>query len=430
MAENVRAVAAQAVARVLTGQSLSASLEAALAAVEDSDRALLQQLCYGTLRASPKLDGLLDQILDKPLRRKDADVYALLLIGLYQLEALRIPDHAAVAATVDAIEPLKKPWARGLTNAVLRRYLREREALLSALDTAAAASHPAWLFGKLRKQWPEQFAAIIEANNEQPPMTLRINASRTSRDACLTALNDAGIAATAGVISPQALTLQQPMDVDALPGFTAGELSVQDEAAQVAAHLLGAKAGERILDACAAPGGKACHILELQPNLKELVARDIDAARLEKVVQNLARLELQATLEQGDAGNASEHHAPQSFDRILVDAPCSATGVIRRHPDVKTLRRPEDIPSFAEQQLAILSGLWPLLKPGGVLLYATCSVLREENAQVIARFLEEAADARIDPIDEAYGVNLGGALQLLPSANGSDGLFYCRLQRL
>lgn len=429
MATDVRAVAAHALAQVLGGQSLNAALPPALELVEATDRALLQQLCYGTLREAPRLQGLLGQLLDKPLRRKDADVEGLLLLGLYQLSSMRIPDHAAVAQTVDAINSLKKPWASGLTNAVLRRYLREQEMLLEGLEKASAACHPQWLFGKLRKQWPTQWEDIVAANNAQPPMTLRVNAMQSSAEAYLQRLKDAGIEATAGELSAQAITLGHPVDVEALPGFSAGDVSVQDEAAQLAAHLLGAQPGERILDACAAPGGKTCHILELEPALEEVVAQDISAQRLEKVAGNLARLNLTATLVPADACNDSAVHSPASFDRILVDAPCSATGVIRRHPDVKILRRPEDLASFAQQQLQILRSVWPLLKKGGTLLYATCSVLKEENQQVARNFIEQAPGAILDPIIADFGESLEGALQLLPNTAGGDGLFYCRIRR-
>lgn len=430
---DVRGVAAQVLASVLGGQSLNAALPSSLHEVEEKDRSLLQQLCYGSLREAPRLQGLLLQLLDKPLRRKDTDVECLLLLGLYQLGSMRIPDHAAVAQTVDAIDQLKKPWARGLTNAVLRRYLREQEVLLDALDEASAASHPAWLFGKLKKQWPQQWERIVAANNAQPPMTLRINTLNTNRDDYLQQLREAGIEGTAGRLCPEAITLTQPIDVDALPGFSNGDCSVQDEAAQIAAHLLGAQPGERVLDACAAPGGKTGHILELQPALEALVAQDISTQRLEKVAENLSRLKLKATLLTADASVEPTDAAPLLFDRILVDAPCSATGVIRRHPDVKILRRPEDLVSFAQQQLQILQGVWPLLKEGGTLLYATCSVLKEENQQLIARFIEHAPDASIDPIvDPAivnYGESLAGAIQFLPGVTSSDGLFYCRLHR-
>jgi 16S rRNA (cytosine967-C5)-methyltransferase len=279
------------------------------------------------------------------------------------------------------------------------------------------------------EQWPAAAASIVEANNQQPPMTLRVNDRRLSRQEYLGNLQNRGIAATAGNLSPHAIKLACPTDVWELPGFMAGQVSVQDEAAQMAAALLGAAAGERVLDACAAPGGKACHILELQPELAELVAMDVDAVRLQKVSENLQRLGLDATLLTGDAANPPAHLEPASFDRILVDAPCSATGVLRRHPDVKLLRRESDIAQLAVQQRSFLQGLWPLLKAGGTLLYATCSILDEENSQVVQGFLTEQQDAALSCNNISWGLAAACGRQLLPSTGGPDGLFYALLRK-
>ena len=429
MNADVRATAARVIGAVIGGLSLNQVLPEKLNDVSERDRALLQQLSYGTLRQSPRLQAILRQLLDKPLRDKDRDVQGLLLCGLYQLDSTRVPDHAAVAATVDATRALKKHWAKGMTNAVLRRYLREREQLTYALDEAAAASHPAWLFQKIVAQWPAPAAAIIDANNQQPPMTLRVNRGQASRDDYISSLKGHGIAAKAGCLSKHAIQLAVPIDVWDLPEFSAGRVSVQDEAAQMAALLLQAGAGERVLDACAAPGGKTCHILELQPELAELVAMDVDELRLQKVSENLQRLNLKATLITGDAASPPAALQPASFDRILVDAPCSASGVIRRHPDVKLLRRESDIAPLANQQLCILRGLWPLLKTGGTLLYATCSILDEENSQVIQRFLTEEGDAALSDTEMAGSESVTSGRQLLPSSGGTDGLFYAALQK-
>lgn len=429
MSADVRATAARVIGAVIGGLSLNQVLPEKLNDVSERDRALLQQLSYGTLRQSPRLQAILKQLLDKPLRDKDRDVQGLLLCGLYQLDSTRVPDHAAVAATVDATRALKKHWAKGMTNAVLRRYLREREQLTQALDEAAAASHPAWLFQKILTQWPAAAAAIIDANNQQPPMTLRVNRGQASRDDYISSLKGHGIAAKAGCLSKHAIQLAVPIDVWDLPEFSAGRVSVQDEAAQMAALLLQAGAGERVLDACAAPGGKTCHILELQPELAELVAMDVDELRLQKVSENLQRLNLKATLITGDAASPPAALQPASFDRILVDAPCSASGVIRRHPDVKLLRRESDIAPLADQQLCILRGLWPLLKTGGTLLYATCSILDEENSQVIQRFLTEEGDAALSGTEMAGSESVTSGRQLLPSSGGTDGLFYATLKK-
>jgi len=427
MTMDVRAAAAAVIGDVLGGRSLNQALPPRLDRVRTSDRGLLQQLCYGTLRQGPRLQAILKQLLQKPLRSKDQDLEGLLLCGLYQLDDTRIPDHAAVAATVDATRAMKKHWAGGMTNAVLRRYLREREALAQSLDAAAAASYPPWLYRKILAQWPREAAAILAAGNQQPPMTLRVNHRRISAHDYLATLVDRGIVAQLGDHSPYAIRLGRPMDVQELPGFAEGQVSIQDEGAQLAATVLQTAAGERVLDACAAPGGKACHILELQPDLAELVAMDIDAGRLHRVSESLGRLGLFATLLTADAAHPPSALSPASFNRILVDAPCSASGVIRRHPDVKLLRRESDIAQFAILQGEILSGLWPLLKPGGALLYATCSIFDEENSQVIQRFLDGRADALLLDIDVAWGVSVRCGRQLLPSPSGTDGLFYALL---
>ncbi len=429
MSGDVRAAAASAIGAVLDGRSLDHALAGQLDKVGAADRGLLRQLCYGTLRDAPRLQPLLDSLLDRPLRKKDRDLRGLLLCGLYQLDHTRIPDHAAVAATVSAARALNKDWARGLANAVLRRYQREREQLWEGLSPAAAASHPDWLYDAINTQWPDESARIIAANNEQPPMTLRVNRLEWSREDYAARLADAGIEATAGSLAPDSLRLAGPADVTELPGFSAGHVSVQDEAAQLAAHLLVAQPGERVLDACAAPGGKCCHILELQPQLAELVAMDVDASRLERVTENLERLNLQATLLEGDAAGPPGNLQAESFDRVLLDAPCSASGVIRRHPDAKLLRRESDIGQLASRQQQLLAGVWPLLRPGGVLLYATCSILDQENSQVVQAFLRTHDTATLSVPEAAGGEVAACGRQLLPLPGGHDGLFYARLQK-
>ncbi len=429
MTLDTRAAAALVVGEVLSGKSLNQVLPTRLPKVAARDRGLLQQLCYGTLRQAPRLQALLTQLLNKPLRDKDSDVQGLLLVGLYQLDMTRVPDHAAVDSCVRAAAALKKPWARGLTNAVLRRYLRESTELEKALDDAAASAHPAWLYSLLHTQWPEAANQIIQANNQQPPMHLRVNALSTTRDAYLPLLADAGIDARPGELCAQSIYLRTPVDVEELPGFREGLVSVQDEAAQLAAQLLDVQPGNEVLDACAAPGGKTCHILERTPDIGGLLAMDSDDARLLRVADNLARLQLQAELSCGDAANPTLELRARSFDRILVDAPCSASGVIRRHPDIKVLRRAADIEQFAAQQRAILHGLWPLLKTGGKLLYVTCSVFREENSDVVAAFLAATDDAEALPPSLSAGERCEHGLQLLPNADTHDGLFYALLHK-
>ncbi|MFV8818921.1 16S rRNA (cytosine(967)-C(5))-methyltransferase RsmB [Haliea sp. E17] len=429
MATNPRATAAQVLGQVLAGRSLNQALPPALARVALADRPLLQQLCYGSLRSAPTLLGLLDQLLDKPLRERDRDVQGLLLCGLYQLEDTRIPDHAAVAETVAAAARLKKPWAKGLTNALLRRFLRERETLFARLSPAQQAAQPEWLYRELQKQWPGQLQQIIDASNQRPPMTLRSNQLRGDRDSYLQQLAAAGIGCRAGSFSPQAIYLDQPVDVMDLPGFASGAVSVQDEAAQLAAPVVAPRAGERILDACAAPGGKSCHLLEIQPAIASLVAMDVDASRLQRVEENLQRLQLRATCVAGDASAPAAVAEFAPFDCILVDAPCSATGVIRRHPDIKVLRRREDIAALGQLQRAILEGLWPLLRGGGRLVYATCSILPAENDDVVAAFAAATSDAALEPIAAQWGIATTTGRQLLPETGGPDGLFYAVLRK-
>jgi 16S rRNA (cytosine967-C5)-methyltransferase len=430
MSSNCRAEAARVLAAVLDGASLNEPLAKAVESVPEADRALLQQLCYGTLRSYHRLQGILRQLLQKKLKRKDNDINALLLLGLYQLAEMRTPDHAAISTTVEACRVLKKHWATGLVNGILRRYTRESQALLSKLDNAETNSHPQWLLDEIARSWPAYTDSIIEANNTQPPMCLRVNAIGATAQAYEKQLTLAGVESQLCELSPVGIRLQSPVDIVRLPGFTEGLVSVQDEAAQLAAALLDAQPGQRILDACAAPGGKACHLLELVPGVAELVVMDVDAGRLHRVQENLERLKLPATLLQGDATRPPAALVGDRFDRILVDAPCSGSGVIRRHPDIKLLRRKEDIAQFADTQLAILKGLWPHLLHEGKLLYVTCSILPLENQSVIERFLAAESSARLQPLAVEWGVDCGGTRQLLPSTTGPDGMYFALLEKV
>lgn len=416
------------------GRSLTDSLNATLPKLtQPADKALCQAMCYGCLRSYLKLDTLLGKLLKKPLRQKDQDVYCLLLLGLYQLLEMRIPDHAAVSLTVTATRSLRKPWAKELVNAVLRNFRRRQTALLESLSPAtnptAFYSHPGWLLDKFKQAWPDDWQAVVEANNRQAPMSLRVNRQQQSRADYLKTLAEKDITAFAIAHTSQGIQLGSPAGVEQLPGFDTGAVSVQDGAAQLAVELLQPQAGERLLDACAAPGGKTAHILESQPRLKELVAVDIEQARLDKITENLQRLGLQATLICGDAAEPVDWWDGQAFDRILLDAPCSATGVIRRHPDIKLLRRADDIPALRAIQYKLLQQLWPLLKQGGMLLYATCSVLPEENQQQIGRFLTEQSDARLRPIEAEWGRVTPAGQQILPGEDNMDGFFYARLYK-
>ncbi len=430
MAEaSARAVALAVLGEVLDkGRSLATALPEHLATLEPRERALAQELAYGTLRRLPRLEALSRLLLEKPLKPKDRDVLRLIYLGLYQLGHMNIAAHAAVSETVNLSKRLKKPWARGLINALLRRYQREAEALEAELDNEPVAryAHPHWLIEALRRAWPEQWCEVLEANNERPPMVLRANRLQGSRDEALEALAAAEIGATPHPHAEDGIVLDKPQPVDRLPGFDAGALSVQDGAAQLAASLLSPEAGERILDACAAPGGKTGHLLEHCPEC-EVTALELEPARLERVRENLDRIGLSARLVSGDAGKPDEWWDGQPFDRILLDAPCSATGVIRRNPDIKSLRRAEDIEALAATQARLLDALWPLLKPRGMLVYATCSVLPTENSEQVVAFLTRHPDAQELPIEGQWGRAAAAGRQILPGQDGMDGFYYACL---
>lgn len=428
-ATNPRAVAARVVEQVLVhARYLDAALTETLG-TRMRDAALVQEMSYGTLRWFDQLTAVAALFLDKPLKQKDQDVYALLLVGLYQLLFMRVARHAAVQETVEAAAALKKPWAKNLLNACLRAALREEARVQAAIaDPAAAFSHPTWLLEEIKRHWPENWAAILAANNERPPMVLRVNRLRQSRDRYLARLAQAGIAASSHPFSENAVVLESPVAVSELPGFAAGDVSVQDAAAQLAAPLLDAQAGARALDACAAPGGKTGHLLE-QAALAELVALDREPARVKLIEENLARLKLGAKTVTGDAANPAGWWDGQAFDRILADVPCSATGVIRRHPDIKVRRRPGDLPRLVATQEQILEGLWPLLKPGGKLLYATCSILPVENENRMTAFLRRHPDATEDVLTTEAGRARTVGRQILPGESGMDGFYYAKLRK-
>ncbi len=427
-----RPAAARALARLLRdGASLDTALPDALATVAPGERALVSELCYGTLRWHPRLVALSARLLHRPPRARDSDVAALLLLGLYQLQQMRVPPHAAVAETVAGAEALGKRWACGLLNAALRRYLREREALEAAVDAdpAAALAHPAWLLERLRDAWPDRWRSIAEANNRRAPMALRVNLARQDRAAYLARLRDAGRAAEPIPHTATGLALAEPCDVDDLPGFADGDVSVQDGAAQLAAPLLAPPPGARVLDACAAPGGKSAALLERRPAPGTLVAIDRSPERLTRLHATLARIGARATVCAADAGDPAGWWDGVPFDAVLLDAPCSGSGVIRRHPDIKLLRRADDLPRLAAEQARLLSALWPLVAPGGCLLYATCSVLPDENDKQIRDFLAAHTDAEEDEIDADWGHPCRHGRQILPGEDGMDGFYYARLRR-
>lgn len=426
-----RDTAVQVLQQVMVrGRSLATVLPILLPNLPVSERGLCQELSYGTLRWQPRLEQILDRLLNKPLKRKDSDIGILMLIGLYQLDQLEIPHHVAVSETVAVAKRLNKVWAKGLVNAVLRRFLREREQLSTTLqgNEQVIHAHPKWLLEAIRTDWPEQWQAIAAANNGRPPMTLRVNRHLASREAYLERLRNEGLAAQPAQFAEEAITLEKPAAVERLPNFNKGMVSVQDAAAQLAAGLLDLQSGQRVLDACAAPGGKSAHILERCPGV-ELTALDVDPERLERVQENLDRLQLKAALIAGDAANPTTWWDGKPYDRILLDAPCSATGVIRRHPDIKVLRRADDIPRLIALQGEILTAMWSLLKPGGMLLYATCSIFKGENEQQLAKFLADREDGYELPLDVEWGYRQQVGRQILPDQDGMDGFYYACLRK-
>lgn len=431
-----RARAARAVHQVLEqGQTLETALADQLPAEgSPRDRAHVQALAFGAVRWHHRHQAILERLLDRPLQRRDHILGALLSVGLYQLADPAQADHAAVSATVAATRLLGRDRATGLVNGVLRRYQREAGQLGPALDATPEwrHSHPAWLVERLRQDWPDHWSRVLAANQAHPAFWLRVRTGQVARPEYQARLQAAvGDAGTTLAGLEAALKLERPVAVGRLPGFAAGLVSVQDAASQLAAPLLAAGPGLRVLDACAAPGGKAGHLLELAS--VDLTALDMAAPRLELVRANLRRLGLSARLVTGDATAPASWWDGQPFDRILVDAPCSASGVIRRHPDIKLLRRPEDLPGLARRQRLMLDRLWPLLRPGGRLLYSTCSVFREENGAVVGGFLADQPGARLLPLAPGLpgGVALDGApgLQLLPGPGDTDGFYYALMEK-
>lgn len=429
-APNVRAAAALAIADVLRGRSLSDVLAPRLAAVEPRDRGLGAELAQGVCRWQPRLAFLTEQLLDRDLRKRDRDLTTLLWIGLYQLEHTRVPEHAAVAETVDAVRGLGKPWAAGMVNAVLRSYQRRRQELLAAADRNPSARYaqPPWLLEAVREAWPDDWRVVLDALLQRPPLTLRINRRRCGMSDYAALLAASGMTARPVAGVAEALQLDTPVPAEAVPGLADGLVSIQDAGAQLAAGLLDVRPGQWVLDACAAPGGKTCHLLERYPSI-QVQAVDLSESRLDRVRANLDRLRLDAQVSLGDAARPSGDWAERRYPRVLLDVPCTATGVMRRHPDIKLLRRPRDVTELAVRQGAILDAVWSLLEPGGKLLYVTCSILPAENERQIDAFLRRQPKATALPIDVAWGRPRGVGRQLRPGERDMDGFFYALLAK-
>ncbi|WP_085164984.1 16S rRNA (cytosine(967)-C(5))-methyltransferase RsmB [Gilliamella bombi] len=423
--QNIRAICAQAIFNVLEeGQSLGATLTTLNHKIADKDKALVQEICFGVMRVLPELNFYIHTLMSKVLTGKNRILHDLLLVGIYQILYTRIPAHAAVGETVNAVNTLKKTQLKGVVNGVLREFLRQQTSLQQQFMQDSKQQnqqtlHPSWLLTRLKQAYPEQWQAIVHANNQKPPMWLRVNLNQYSVSDYQQLLAERQIESDSFPELPSALRLLSPVNVNKLPYFDEGAVTVQDLSAQYAAYLLAPQNGELILDMCAAPGGKTTHILEVAPKA-QVLAVDIEPSRVKRIHENLTRLNLHAEVKVGDGLTPELWCEGQQFDRILLDAPCSATGVIRRHPDIKWLRRDSDIMQLTELQYAILTKIWVYLKTGGTLVYATCSILPDENKLQIERFLHENTSAKLQ----------GEIKQFLPTENGGDGFFYAVLKKV
>ena len=428
-----RVVAALILKDVLQhGHSLNTALPNILPRLSDeNDKAFTQELCYGVMRWMPRLEVMVNDLLNKPLKRKDSDIYALILCGLYQLLYMRVPEHAAVSETASAAKALKKTWATGVINGSLRNFLRNKDQIVQRADKTESAlfAHPQALLERIRQDWPQDWPAIVEAGNSRPPMVIRVNLKKVDRDRYMQLLEETGIGAVPFKFSKAGVVLDKPVDVARLPMFSEGWVSVQDGGAQLVPEILDLSPGLRVLDACAAPGGKTCHILEACPELAELIALDKEEERQRRVLDNLKRLDLHAKVLVGDAREVEQWWDGRAYDRILLDAPCSASGVIRRHPDIKQLRTANDFQQLAKVQGEILKKLWRVLKPGGILLYVTCSICHLENKDQILRFLKDTPDAEEIKIAQDWGRAMEAGRQILPGDDAMDGFYYARLRK-
>lgn len=389
-----------------------------------------KELCFGVCRHYYRLQTIANLLLHKK-KQQPLVIWLIILIGLYQLHYMQKSVYAIVHETVSLLDFTKKKWAKGLVNAILRTFCRKRNEILTqiAQNLYYQYGHPLWFITRLQNDWPHQWSNILQANDELPPLSLRINCSRITRTNYLKKLANDNIEAYPHVHSSVGITLKKATIVTNIPGFTQGEVSVQDESAQLAITLLQLQPDLRVLDACCAPGSKICHILETEDQLNSCIGLDVNFKRLQQVQNNLTRLNLHANIIKGNALNPGQWWDGQLFDRILLDAPCSATGVIRRHPDIKLLRNEEQISRIVALQSNLLQTLWPLLSRHGLLIYATCSVLREENDSQIANFMSKHADCKFLTGNYAWGVNTAYGWQILPHQSGGDGFFYSRLQK-
>lgn len=430
-----RQVCLKTLKQVYGGQSLSSVQARTIEMLDDRrDRGLANEIVNGVLRWRWQLEFFVSQLLSKPLKPKDIEVQLVLLMALYELKECRTPDYAIINDAVELVRKSGKKWAAGLVNAVLRRYTREQEKLLSSIKQAQVEfSHPLWILQKIKNDWPDHWQQILAANNQKPAFWLRINQAQYSVAQYQQRLADAGIEfSEEDALTDHALKLLQGVDVRTLPGFAEGAVSVQDVGAQLAAELLGVTDDTRVLDLCAAPGGKTCHLLERFDSIEKIVAVEFEQQRMQRVIENLQRLKLAARAELvvADARDYNQWWDGEAFSRILIDAPCSASGVIRRHPDIKSLRRESDIEQLVALQAEILASAWQMLAVGGELLYVTCSVFKDENQHQVDRFLSANAAAVEIKIVADWGIACEYGRQLLPGEQDADGFYFCRLKKL
>lgn len=417
---NIRKITTDILFSVLEeGTSLSVALEQHNQKTLPKDRGLVQELSYGVIRVLPELEFYIQSLMEKVLVKKSRKLHYLIMVGMYQLIYTRIPPHAALSETVNAVNLLGHSNWKKVINGVLRQFSRSHAELQQRFSqTGNISLHPKWLTKKIEASYPKDWQTILAENNQRPPMWIRINQQQCSTDEYIKLLKQRDISSIKDEELPTALRLPEAVPVSLLPQFEEGTVFIQDRSAQLAAFILAPKDNDEILDLCAAPGGKTTHILELAPNA-QVTAVDVDPERVKKIEQNLKRLCQHAIVMQGD-GLTPEVWTNKQFDKILLDAPCSATGVIRRHPDIKWLRKASDIPALVQMQSEILKNIWPYLKPNGILLYATCSILPEENREQIERFLDEHNDVTL----------LGEMLQILPNTHYGDGFFYAKLKKV
>ena len=428
-----RAASLKALKQVFNGQSLSAVQVHTTDKLEDArDRGLANEIVNGVLRWRWRLEFFISSLLKKPLKPKDIEVQLILLMALYELDECRTPDYAVINESVELVRKSGKKWAAGLVNAVLRSFTREKEKLTTSMnDGVVKYSHPAWILEKVKSDWPQDWQQILQANNQRPAFCLRVNRMQYSVEQYQQMLTDEGLESSAVALADQALKLDHGVNVRLLPGFTEGAISVQDAGAQLVAGLLDVSENDRVLDLCAAPGGKTCHILERYPSVDSLLAVELDELRMKRVRENLQRLKLESRAELivADARDSKQWWNGEKFNRILIDAPCSASGVIRRHPDIKTLRRESDIEPLVKLQSEILRSAWQMLEAGGQLLYVTCSIFKDENQNQIQRFLSDNDDAVEIKIDADWGQPCDYGRQLFPGEQDADGFYYCRLKK-